>query len=219
MVTKAQVTALTSVGVVAFSVGGTLGYLLGRRRGQVEEVIVERFVVPRMEFDSIPDHEDEIDNSRLVPDLSYLHETVEDAAPEESVVNILTIPDGDWDYEAELSTRTSDIPYVVHKDEFFNDEMDFKQSTVTYYKGDDILCDELEKPVYNYQHFIGPNLAFGHGSGDPNVFYVRNERERMEWEVLLDEGRYETEVLGLSIEHDYAEQDLKHSANRRFVMD
>jgi len=231
MVTKAQVTALTAVGAVAFSVGGTLGYFLGKRRPQ-EVVTVEKFIYRQLD-DQLDEMQPDGDGTKIrvirsgqFRDLSVVSDegfpgssvTLADAAPQESVVNLLTIPDADWDYDAELSTRQGDIPYIIHRDEFVNDEKGFKQSTLTYYKGDNMVCDELDHLLYNFSHYIGHNLAFGHGSGDPNVFYVRNEKERMEWEVLLDEGRYEVVVLGLEIEHDYEEQDLKHSV-RRFVMD
>lgn len=125
-----------------------------------------------------------------------------------------------WDYEEELTARESKQIYIITHDEFFGDEMGYKQDQLTYYKGDDMMCDALNKPIYNYSNFVGDNLSFGHGSKDPNVVFVRNEKERIEWEIALDVGRYEEEVLGLSVEEDYREQDesIQHSV-RRFVME
>jgi hypothetical protein len=219
MITKSQVGASISIGVVAFGAGVVLGHILALRSKKGEVITLHTVPARNIALEKtgpetweiVEEHEDE----RVV-----LIETVADAAPVESVVNVLRAPEdeADWDWEQEKQARTAELPYVITKSEFFNDEYEFTQDTVTYYAGDGILVDALEKPIYNHTHFIGHNLAFGHGSGDQNVFYVRNEKERMEWEVILDEGRYEVQVLGLELEHEYEEQDLKHSV-RRFVMD
>ena len=123
--------------------------------------------------------------------------------------------DGDWDYEAECSTRSKDEPYTIHVDEFVSEEMEFDQATFTYYKGDDILVDERDTPIYNYVEATGP-LKFGHGSQDPNVVYIRNERLKIEYEILLHQGRYEVEVLGYDAEKEIEREDIKHSSSYRF---
>lgn len=114
-----------------------------------------------------------------------------------------------WNAEAELSTRTATAPYIIHKDEFLEDEMDFRQQTVTYYVQDDILADEEDTPIYGFKQQMG-ELKFGHGSDDPNVVYIRNEALRSEWEVLKHAGSFAYEVLG----EEFAaavENELKHS--------
>lgn len=143
----------------------------------------------------------------------------DESDPEPESKNIFddTIPG--WDYETELTARSSKHVYIITHDEFFGNEMGLRQDQLTYYKGDDIMCDALEKPIHNYRKYVGDDLQFGHGSKDPNIVFVRNEKERMEWEITLDVGTYEEEVLGLSVEEDYREQDesIQHSV-RRFVM-
>lgn len=221
MDTKSQVGASISIGVVAFGAGVALGHFLGKRKTKAEPEVITKYMTVRMEQSP----QFAVSHPKSVIRLAKEHEdeqevTLADAAPVESVVNVLRAPEdeADWDWEQEKQARTAELPYIITKSEFFNDEFEFSQDCVTYYAGDGILVDALEKPIYNHTHFIGHNLAFGHGSGDANVFYVRNEKERMEWEVILDEGRYEVQVLGLELEHEYEEQDLKHSV-RRFVMD
>lgn len=118
--------------------------------------------------------------------------------------------DSEWDYEKELQTRTSSEPYVLHKDEFYANELDYVQVTLTYYNGDDILVDEDDTPVYNYHQVVG-QTKFGHGSGDPNVVYVRNDKRKAEYEILFDPGMYSKEVLGLDIERNTRANDLRHS--------
>lgn len=125
--------------------------------------------------------------------------------------------DPDWDYTEQLATRSPDRPYVIHKDEFHAEESGFPQVTLTYFEGDDILVDEDETPIYNHEDITGPML-FGLGSGDPNVFHVRNEKRRGEYEIIRAEGCYSKEVLGLEIDTNERVRGLKHSADnvRRF---
>lgn len=136
---------------------------------------------------------------------------------EKEVVNVFASSgDDDWDYEEELKNRTTEAPYVIHKDEFWAEESGYDQTTLTYFAGDDILVDDRETPIYDYKSVIG-ELKFGHGSGDPNVFHVRNDRHRAEYEVLRDRGHYSIEVLGLSAEED-AERETS-SAPAKFRSD
>lgn len=133
--------------------------------------------------------------------------------------NIFAGDNDDWDYEEELAHRSPSAPYVIHKDEFYNDERGYSQSTLTWYAGDEILADEEEQPIYNHADVIGPML-FGHGSGDPNVFHVRNEKTKSEFEILKDPGHFKVEVLGYEIEDAAQAQDLKHAQSpKRFQMD
>jgi hypothetical protein len=127
--------------------------------------------------------------------------------------------DGDWNMEAEMDGRSAAHPYIIHHDEFYNAEnegFDCTQTTLTYYKGDDILCDEQDVPIYEYLKLTG-ELKFGHGSKDPSVVYIRNEALGAEYEVLLDHGYFQTEILGQQLEDDL-NKDVKHSV-RKFRLD
>lgn len=128
--------------------------------------------------------------------------------------NVFARPDGTWDYEAEIQNRNAREPYVIHADEFIANEMDLRQTTVTYYEGDDQMADERDVPIYNHAGIMG-ELKWGHGSGDPNVVYIRNEAMMCEWEVLRHTGSFETEVAGLQAEREL-DNELRHSAVPRF---
>lgn len=138
--------------------------------------------------------------------------------PEVITHNVFAGTDDEWDYEEEAKNRGPELPYVLHKDEFYENERDFLQTTLTYYAGDNIMTDEDDKPVYNHGTTIG-ELKFGHGSGDPNVFYVRNIKNKAEYEIIHDPGLYSIEVLGLEIEDNARVKDLKHSDNKKFRSD
>lgn len=238
-----QIGALLGVGAAAFSGGVALGHFLAQKKVQekidaelnriwhedlekkrkqltVEDVIKE--VNPAI-FTPVAATEEElltISEARLVS---------VDIHPEPSLVGgeiktVKRIFDDvipGWNWNEELNAREGQPIYIVTHSEFHGDDLeDYTQGSLTYYKGDDMLTDELHTPVVPYRKFVGSCLNFGHGSGDPEIVYVRNETLKMEWEVILDEGRYEEEVLGLTVEDDYARQDehLEHGV-RRFRAD
>ncbi len=118
-----------------------------------------------------------------------------------------------WDYDEELARRTEDRPYIIHRDEFWAEEKNYDQSTLTYYAGDDVLTDQDEKPIPGYISGTGP-LEFGHGSGDREVVYIRNDMRGAEYEVLRVDGSYALEILGVSLEEDSERSDLKHSIRK-----
>jgi len=133
-----------------------------------------------------------------------------------SVVHIFAekVVDEDWDYELELSTRRKTEPYVIHRDEFFGDEMGYLemggQRTFTWYMGDSVLTDENDVPIYNPEQRVG-ELKWGHGSQDPNLVYIRNEGEEEEYEIVMDDGAYQVVILGGKLESELEHMDLKHS--------
>lgn len=232
-------TVPTSVGVVAFSGGIGIGYILAKRtvlRDLHESMEAYKETTDRIEKKYEKDQEaileqfksdlDEDNDPELVdPAIDRLLTVVRDPEvlitnpvesdePEVVINNVFAGRDDEgWDYEKELATRKFDEPYVIHVDEYFGDEMDFTQSTYTYYKGDDILVDEEDTPIYNYAEILG-ELKFGHGSKDPNVVYIRNEKRKGEFEVLLSQGQYAVDVLGLEAEQELGANDLRHSAQR-----
>lgn len=228
-----------TIGLVSFGAGIGLGYLLGRRRRyapthivpavkkdfsvmeqEIEHTLeyyekeeekgrhpssistaeVEEFVAEKLKESAVePDDSDEI-----------VSETRSDGVTHETLsTRLFAESDEDWDYTLELSRRKDDQPYILHKDEFFADERGYTQTTLTYYAGDDIMVDEDESPVYMHAHVVG-ELIFGHGSGDPNVVYVRNTERKAEYEILFDPGLYSIEVLGLEIENNQRVKALKH---------
>lgn len=229
-VLRHRATIPASVGVVAFAGGAGLGYILGKRRASlsmtlegvlcdepshedpnqlkfelstsdIEEISPVNTPRPKPEpvvIESVPDHihpepTEGVDETVIVP---VVEEEVE---PE--MVSVFAESGDDWDYVKELASRDGQSPYVLHKDEFWAEEMrdrGFTQTTLTYYEGDDILADEEDTPVYNHSRVTGP-LKFGHGSDDPNVVYIRNEERKAEYEILRHSGLYTKEVLDLDI--------------------
>lgn len=200
-----------AISTVSFVVGSGLGYMWAKKRffAQYTVVVEEPPLFEQLVLDMDADPKS---NVTVIP-IHPQEDPVEEIAVVETqalkTVNVFTVEDKDWDYDLEVARRRPDQPYILHQEEFINDEMGFRQETVTYYEGDDIMADQLDTPIYNFSTIMG-DLEFGHGSRDANVVYIRNETMQMEWEVLRHKGMFAHEVLGLELEHE-AENSLKHS--------
>lgn len=132
--------------------------------------------------------------------------------------NIFAHTGDDWDYEEELKKRSETAPYILHKDEFWAEEKDYEQLTLTYYVQDDVLADDDNVPIYNHNELTGP-LLFGHGSGDKDVVYIRNDSRRAEYEILRMDGSFSIEVMGMEVEDTARTKDLRHSSVPKFRPD
>ena len=108
----------------------------------------------------------------------------------------------DFIYTEEIKLRSPEKPYILTQDEYMNNESEYEQSALTYYVGDDVLVDERDEPINESDRIVGDDnlLRFGHGTKDNRIVYVRNDRMKMEWEIIQNMGKYTEQVLGF-IEH------------------
>lgn len=154
-------------------------------------------------------------NANDIIDISLL---IIDDEPEIITHNVFAGTDDDWDHDEEMKDRSEDKPYILHKDEFYENEKEYTQVTLTYYAGDNIIATEDNQIVYNHEDVTGP-LRFGHGSGDMNLLFVRNDKSKAEYEIVRHEGLFTTEVLGLEIEDNARAGDLRHDRMSKFRPD
>lgn len=213
------------VGLLALGAGLGIGYILGRRtKYEVIKLgdrgtgpLPPKVVIDADEFESEPMAEvrTEVINQIVeIPAEAMI--TVNEAVIQANIFAHAEVAD-DWDYDDEVKRRNPLQPYVIHRDEFFAEQMgveNYIQSQLTFYEGDEVLIDEDSKPMYNHEMIIGP-LQWGHGSDDPNVFYARNMARQMEYEIIRDPGHYRVEVLGLEMEHQTTEREERKQARQR----
>lgn len=129
--------------------------------------------------------------------------------------NIFDIP---WT-EEDKEDRTEDAPYVLHQDEYFQDEKGYRQTALTWFDGDKILVDENDVPIYAPEKVVG-RLEFGRGTNDKDMVYIRNDKLQSEFEIVRHPGHYTVEILGLQEEEMADKDELKHSQRiPRFQMD
>lgn len=169
-----------------------------QRRRPLEELVVEQGYTQRY----TEEEQEAIDKAN------------EDNPPEKEVTNVF-VESQEWNYSAEIAQRSKDIPYIIHYDEFRENELEHEQSTITYYEEDDVLADERDIPVNDMDELIGlGNLGrWGHGSNDPNIVYIRNERLEIDMEVIRDQRSY-SEVVQGNIRH--SSSDRMRRRHRRF---
>jgi hypothetical protein len=116
----------------------------------------------------------------------------------------------EWDWNEENGNRSPDVPYVITAEEYGANELDFRQTSLTWYEGDEVLTDEKDTPIYDVPTTVG-EMKFGHGSHDQSICYVRNEKLRAEYEVILDHGSFQVQVMGQDIEEELEKREIRHS--------
>lgn len=115
-----------------------------------------------------------------------------------SVFKEVTAEHSRVDIEMEIRNRTEEAPYIISKEEYFEDAANHSQVTLTYYEGDGVLADERDEAIPDIDHTVGDNniVRFGHRSEDPNVLYIRNHVLGTDFEICLDKGKYSELVAG-----------------------
>jgi hypothetical protein len=119
---------------------------------------------------------------------------------EEVTVNVFTSTEpADPNFDPEAEERSPDYPYIISEEEWMQGEDGFTQTSITYWSGDGVLADEQEREIPFIDPIIGEGAIerFGHGTGDPNTVFVRNEKLSVDFEVTRIDGKYAHEVLGL----------------------
>jgi len=122
-----------------------------------------------------------------------LFETLNDADPEDLGPGV-----------DELPPRSPDRPYVIPAKEWYLNETNYDQITLTYWADDDVLADDGNRMIHEIDTVVGAtNLhRFGFLSEDPDIVYVRNEQLKADYEITKDERNYAEIVLGIPVDDE-----------------
>lgn len=95
------------------------------------------------------------------------------------------------------SQSTVHEAYVISQEEYMQNDPEHEQATLTYY-ADDTLADERDDVIDDVKRVVGEDCfgQFGVGSSDDNVVHVRNNRLRMDFEIIQSDRTYAQDVLG-----------------------
>lgn len=216
---------LVGVAVAGVAVGAYAGYKFAKKRltVQYEEILSEEIEAAKKFYAHLnkvddPTPEDAVKNRISAEEVSAVealrtYEGVEVVSKKEVEVeqNVFLKKD-DFDYERALEERLEnggELPYVISHVEFMENEPEHEQEHVTYFEGDDILCDEKDESL-EPRYTVGEDFAslFGYGSNDNNVVHIRNEKLEIDYEITRSRGKYTREVLGV------VDDELKHSDSR-----
>lgn len=189
---------------------------------QEEEELLEKVKQATDEFDGVP-----VDLvGRALEAVSEYRsdgndtEPGDDRTPAPVIRNIFeeATPAGEEVFEALLKSRDPNFPYIISKEEFYQNEPDHEQRKFTYWEADEVLVDDREEfnPIDDIERVAGEDnlLRFGYFSGDDHVLYIRNENldPPMDLHITRSTGKYADEVMGL----DDDEPHLRHSQPRKF---
>lgn len=81
-------------------------------------------------------------------------------------------------------------PYIIPP-ELFGDDDSYDTETLTYYS-DGVLTDDQDNPIEDVQGMVGNDSLMHFGEYEPDAVYVRNDRLKVDFEILLDNDRYDS---------------------------
>lgn len=91
--------------------------------------------------------------------------------------------------ESEEEEEDMDKPYVIPPEESW--EQDYPTITLTYYEGDGVLADERDRVISNIAELVGEDFASHFGEYEDDSVYVRNDKNKVYYEILRDYDSYE----------------------------
>lgn len=86
----------------------------------------------------------------------------------------------------------ADAPYVIPPEEF--GEVDGYDQITLWHHEDGVLADENDERVEDVGRAVGDDYADHFGEYDDNAVYIRNDRLKVDYEILLAPRKY-SEVL------------------------
>ena len=94
----------------------------------------------------------------------------------------------DNNYTSEINEVTRDQHYIIRPDEF-GEYDDYAPISLTYY-ADHILTDEDDEIVEDIEDKIGFDALNHFGEYEEDSVFVRNDRIKCDYEILLDQRKY-----------------------------
>ncbi len=80
-------------------------------------------------------------------------------------------------------------PYIISPDEY-GELDDYNQISLTYYKRDGVLADENDYEIDDVEGTIGKDSLNHFGEYEEDSVFVRNDRRKTDYEILLDLGTW-----------------------------
>ena len=78
--------------------------------------------------------------------------------------------------------------YIIAPEEFGEFE-DYEKISLTYYS-DDILADENDDPVDEFEDIVGEDFPDHFGEYEDDSVFIRNDRLKSDYEILYDSRKY-----------------------------
>ena len=94
--------------------------------------------------------------------------------------------------EVKEAPMTVDKPYVIAPEEF-GDLDDYETISLTYY-ADQILADDNDEIVDDVEDVVGFDSLNSFGEYEDDSVFVRNDRLKCDYEILLDQRKYSSVI-------------------------
>ena len=92
------------------------------------------------------------------------------------------------DYQKVKEEQMSMRPYVISPEDF-GEHDDYETESLTYY-ADGTLTDGTDEPIEDVESLVGEDSLTHFGEFEDDSVFVRNDRLRTDFEILLDSRRY-----------------------------
>jgi hypothetical protein len=149
---------------------------------------------------------------QLIAEQGYSTYEEDEIGPPEFTVSqeVLTL----WDEEhrsifdellaaRDLPDFDDQVPYVISVEEFMTEFVDdYEKITLTWWDGDETLTESAsnarQPSMVPVAENLGVNLSyFGVGTNDPEIVHIRNNKKRIDFEVIRTEDAYSKAILGV----------------------
>lgn len=84
-------------------------------------------------------------------------------------------------------------PYVISPEEFGDNVDDYELVSLNYYE-DGVLADDWDEPIEDIDKVVGKDSLTHFGEYEDDSVYVRNDRLKCEYEILMRVGKFADKI-------------------------
>lgn len=110
--------------------------------------------------------------------------------------------------EPEDLTDSTDLPYIIDDERFYNEFDHHDKITLIYYRVDDVLCDENEEIIDDIERTVGYDVL--NLLDTQTNAWIRNEKINTDYEIVAVNRSYTQEVYGIIKQESPRETYLKN---------
>lgn len=148
--------------------------VFAKRQAELNEEIKEKFNIQ----EEIAEDTEEVENYKdVVNALDYTSYSKVDKKEEPRKED-----------KKEVEKIDPDKPYVITPDEFGEFD-DYERISLTFY-ADHILTDDADEPIEDVDKIVGFESLNHFGEYEDDSVFVRNDKLKCDYEILLDERKY-----------------------------
>lgn len=154
-----------------------------------EEIDSVKETFSKLEVKSKDNESEENNNTRIIVERIKDKPSVVEYAVKLHKQGYTNYSDTDSLSEEEVDENMiNDKPYVISPDEF-GEFYDYEKVSLTYY-ADQVLADEDDELVEDIEETVGFESLNAFGEYEDDSVFVRNDRLKCDYEILLDQRKY-----------------------------